>query len=209
MSLRTTLLTIAIAAVAVPAAAAAPKPPAAGTPTLKAAPTIVVFGGATTLSGKVPGAKSGDVVKLQRDPFPLGDGYLDFRQATLGKNGTFSFSVPPFVATTYRVVAGSAGSTPVTVKVRPLVGLTTARSGSTVRFTGSVKPARNGARVSIQRKTASGSWTTVKHATLKAAGSARSTYAASLTVRSAGTYRARIGAAPGYLSGTSRERAVG
>lgn len=209
MTSRTTLLAIAAAA-ALPAASAmaAPKPPAGGAPTLKAVPAIVVSGSSTTLSGKVPGAKSGDVVKLQRDPFPLGDGYEDFRQATVANNGTFSFSIPPFIATTYRVVAGTANSAPVTVKVRPLVGLSIAKIGALTRFSGSVKPARDGARVSIQRKTPSGSWTTVKRVTLKDAGTSRSTYSAKLAVHSAGTYRAKLAAAPGYLTGTSRERAV-
>ena len=94
------------------------------------------------------------------------------------------------------------------MKVRPSVGLSLARSGSLTRFSGSVKPARDGARVSIQRKSPSGAWKTVKTATLKDAGTTRSTYSARLTVRSAGTYRTKLVAATGYLTGTSRERAV-
>jgi hypothetical protein len=204
------LLAAALAvALPVASATAAPKPPGpGGAPTLKATPTIVVLGGSTTLTGKVPGAKGNATVTLQRDPFPLGDGFSNFRTATVGKGGSFSFTVPPFAATTYRVLSGSASSPPVTVKVRPLIGLSVARSGSLTRFYGSVKPARDGARVSIQRKSPTGAWTTVRRATLKDAGSARSTYSARLAVHSAGTYRTKLAAAPGYLSSTSRERAV-
>ena len=91
------------------------------------------------------------------------------------------------------------------VKVRPSVGLSLARSGSLTRFSGSVKPARDDARVSIQRKSPSGSWNTVKTATLRDAGTTRSPYS---TRRTAGTYRTNLVAAAGYLTGTSRERAT-
>ena len=101
------LSAVLVAAVPVAGASAAPKPPAAaGAPTIKAAPTIVVFGASTTISGKAGGAKQGDAVALQRDPYPLGDGWQDFKTATVGKGGNYSFSVPPFIATSYRVVAG-------------------------------------------------------------------------------------------------------
>jgi hypothetical protein len=203
------LSAVLIAAVPVAGASAAPKPPAAaGAPTIKAAPTIVVFGATTTISGKAGAAKQGATIALQRDPTPLGDGWQDFRTATVGKGGGYSFTVPPFIATSYRVVAEGTPSAGALVKVRPSVGLSLARSGSLTRFSGSVKPARDGARVSIQRKSASGAWKTVRTATLKDAGSTRSTYSARLTVRSTGTYRTKLAAATGYLTGTSRERAV-
>jgi hypothetical protein len=203
------LSALVAATLPVAGAAAAPKPPAAaGAPTIKAAPTIVVFGATTTLSGKAGGAKQGATIALQRDPFPLGDGWQDFRTATVGKGGAYSFTVPPFIATSYRVVAEGTPSAGALVKVRPSVGLSLARSGAYTRFSGSVKPARDGARVSIQRKSSSGAWTTVRRATLADAGSTRSTYSARLRVRSAGTYRTKLIAAPGYLTGISRERAV-
>ena len=203
------LSAVLVAVVPVAGAGAAPKPPAAaGAPTIKAAPAIVVFGATTTLSGKAGGAKQGSTIALQRDPYPLGDGWQDFKTATVAKGGNYSFTVPPFIATSYRVVAEGTPSAGTLVKVRPSVGLSLARSGSLTRFYGSVKPARDGARVSIQRKTPSGSWKTVKTATLKDAGTTRSTYSARLTVRSAGTYRTKLVAAAGYLTGTSRERAA-
>ncbi len=203
------LSAVLVAVVPVAGAGAAPKPPAAaGAPTIKAAPAIVVFGATTTISGKAGGAKQGSTIALQRDPYPLGDGWQDFKTATVGKGGNYSFSVPPFIATSYRVVAAGTPSAGTLVKVRPSVGLSLARSGALTRFYGSVKPARDGARVSIQRKTPSGAWKTVKTATLKDAGTTRSTYSARLTVRSAGTYRTKLVAATGYLTGTSRERAA-
>jgi hypothetical protein len=204
------LSVVLVAAAPVAGAAAAPKPPGgAGAPTIKLAPSIVVFGAATTISGKAGAAKQGAPIALQRDPFPLGDGWQDFRTATVGKGGNYSFSVPPFIATSYRVVAAGTPSAGTLVKVRPSVGLSLARTGGLTRFSGSVKPARDGARVSIQRRTPSGSWKTVKTAALKDAGSTRSTYSIRLTVRSAGSYRTKLVAAAGYLTGTSRERAVG
>lgn len=210
MAMHRLLAVTTAAAVAVPTATAlaAPKPPPGGAPTIKAAPAIVVAGASTTLSGKVPGAKAGTPVALQRDPFPLGDGWLPYRSGTTGKGGSYSFTVPPFIATTYRVVAGTATSPGAAVRVRPSVGLSVARSGALTRFHGSVHPARDGARVSIQRRTGSGGWSTVRRATLADAGSTRSVYSAQLRVRTAGTYRVRLAAAPGYLTGTSRERTV-
>jgi hypothetical protein len=203
------LSAVVAAAIPVAGAGAAPKPPAAaGAPTIKAAPAIVVFGATTTISGKAGGAKQGATIALQRDPYPLGDGWQDFKTTTVGKGGAYSFTVPPFIATSYRVVAEGTPSAGALVKVRPSVGLSLGHSGGLTRFYGSVKPARDGAHASIQRKTPSGTWKTVKTATLKDAGTTRSTYSARLTVRSAGTYRTKLVAAAGYLTGTSRERAV-
>ncbi len=70
---------LALALLLAPGAAAAPpdKPPKTPSAiTLDAKPAIVVFSGATTLSGRVTGAKAGVTVRLEQDDTrPYGDSY--------------------------------------------------------------------------------------------------------------------------------------
>jgi hypothetical protein len=208
-----------IAAIGGPAVAVGtPRPlaakPGASSVSLAATPTIVTWGQPTTFTGKVTGGAT--TVEIQRDPYPFGDGFSVQRSVTAAKNGSFSVALLATVNTQYRAVAtGTKGATSPTVlvRVRPKVGLSlstaTPTAGSTVRFFGSVKPPHDATPpVAIQKRTATGSWTTVARAALSAAGTTRSTYSKLVTIRRAGTYRVKVAAQADHLTGVSRERTV-
>ena len=223
MQLKFALPGLALALALVPAAAAQspkkpPKPPTGATGiTIAAKPTVVVFTGATTLSGKLAGAKAGVVVRLEQDNTrPYGDAYTATgNQAAAGNNGMYSFSVKPLLNTQYRVVAQA--SPPVTsaatlVRVRMRVGLSvsdlTPRRGSLVRFSGSVSPAHDGRTVSIQRRSPSGRFMTVARTTLRDAGEAKSTYSRRVRVSRDGVYRVKVAGDADHINGISRLRTV-
>jgi hypothetical protein len=192
-----------------------PKPPKSGAVSLAAKPAIVVYGSATTLSGRVEGAKGGVAVSLQRDPFPLGDGLLPFRATTTAANGSFSFALTPVLHTSYRAVAATApskASPTVLVRVRMRVGLrlstSTPTAGRTVRFSGSVHPAHDGRTASIQKRSSTGSWTTVARTTLQDAGTTRSSYSRRVRINRDGVYRVKVAGDADHLSGFSRSRSI-
>lgn len=185
--------------------------------TLEAQPAIVVFGSAATLDGRVTGKDSGAGVRvdLARDVFPFGDGFLDQGQATTGSNSRYSFSVTPTVSTQYRATARTSPpvtSGLVTVRVRPRVGLrlstATPRPGSLVRFSGSVHPAHDGRVASIQKRSATGRWSTVARTTLRDAGDTRSTYSRRVRLSRDGVYRVKLAAHDDHLNGLSRLRSI-
>ena len=213
---------LALAAALLPAGAGAkptPKPPAgaAAAVTIAAKPTVVVFGGATALSGRVSGAKAGVVVRLEQDDSrPYGDAYkATGATATTANNGAYTFSVKPLLNTQYRVVAQAAP--PVTsaatlVRVRILVGLklsdATPRRGSLVRFSGTAFPAHDGRTVSIQKRSSTGRFITVSRTKLRDAGDAKSTYSRRLRVSRDGVYRVKIAGDTDHINGFSRVRSV-
>jgi hypothetical protein len=208
-----------IAAIGGPAVAGTSSPakakPGSTAISLTAKPAIVTWGQATTFTGKVTGPGAATTVEIQRDPYPFGDGFVVQRSVATAKNGSFSVALLATVNTQYRAVVtgpNAATSPTMLVRVRPKVGLslstTTPAAGSTVRFFGSVKPPHDASPVSIQKRTATGSWTTVARAVLRAAGTTRSAYSKLVTIRSAGTYRVKIAAHGDHLSGVSRERTI-
>lgn len=116
---------------------------------------------------------------------------------TASPEGAISTVVKPLQATQYRLTSGKISSSPVTVKVAPLVKLAAATDQTSLR--GSVKPALEGAPVDVQRQSADGTtWKTIAHAALNADG----TFQASLTL-SPGTYRARVAPGRGFVAGSS------
>lgn len=186
---------------------------------LDAKPSPVVFGAATTLSGRLSGgAVAGVVIRLEADTTrPYGDAYkaVTTPTATSTSAGRFSFSVRPQRNTQYRVVAQS--SPPATsagrlVLVRPLVGLVvsdrTPRAGALVRFRGTVRPPHDGATALIQRRSSTGSFVTVARTTLRDAGSVYSTYSRRIRVRRDGSYRVKIAGDADHVNGFSRTRTL-
>jgi hypothetical protein len=194
--------------------AAKAKPPSTGV-SLAAKAAVVTWGQLTTFTGKVAGAGAATTVEIQRDPYPFGDGFAVQRSVATAKNGSFSVALLATVNTQYRAVASSrnaAASPTVLVRVRPKVGLSlstaTPRAGSPVRFFGSVKPPHDANPVAIQKRTRTGSWTTVARAVLRDAGTTRSTYTKLVTIQRGGTYRVKIAAHGDHLNGVSRERTI-
>lgn len=212
-------LGLALVPVASAAKKAPAKPPAGGAGiTLTAKPSIVVYSGVSTLSGRLGGAGAGGVnVRLEQDATrPYGDAYRPAgRVATTANNGSYSIAVKPLVNVQYRVVAQASPpvtSAPKLVLVRPLVGFklsdSTPRRGSLVRFSGSVFPAHDGRPALVQKRSPSGRFVTVARTSLRDAGAARSSYSRRVRVRSDGVFRVKVPSDADHVNGFSRMRRI-
>jgi hypothetical protein len=197
----------------VPAAAAAPKPPKPGpgsTLSIAAAPSPMVFGRSTTISGRLTGTNAaGQTVTLRSDPFPYG-GFSNAATAVTNATGDYSFTQSPTVNTRYQTRVGNVQSVIVTVPVRPAVSLRlsdyTPKRGQRVRFAGRVCPQHDGASLSIQRHYRTG-YRTVRRTTLSdIPGSTCSSYRTTIRVYRDGRFRAVIGAHSDHATGLSRSR---
>jgi hypothetical protein len=203
-----------IAALALSATGLAQKPPKAGSLTLKPSADQITYSTPVTLTGKVKGAKAGVVVTLERRAADA-TAFVPAGTATTDGNGDYTFTQRPAKSSVFRATAATtppATSADTPVAVAPLVGLrvsdSTPRKGQRVRFRGTVRPQHDGTRVAIQRKRADGSWSTVKTALLRDAGSTYSRYAKRFRIRRSGTYRTVIAAHADHAEGISRERAL-
>jgi hypothetical protein len=199
-------------------AAKPPKPPKPAAPALSAAanPFVVTFGQSTTVAGRLTGANhAARVVRLAQDPFPYGDGFLPLAQTTTASNGNYSFHLLPALNTNYQVTSGALRAA-TGVRVRHAVGLSVSDStparGQRVRFFGFVRPKHDGKVVLIQRRLASGAWTTVRRTTLLATTGNRSRYSTVLRVFAARgalvNFRARFLGDGAHLTGTSVTRTL-
>jgi hypothetical protein len=210
------LVVVGLLAVAVPAEATH-RPGhgggGSGNFTAAAKPSPIVFGAATTVSGKLTGQNNGgQQVTLAEDPFPYGDGYTNVATATTANNGNYTFPRQfPATNRNYRVSTAAAQVfTGVRVRMRVsfFVGDSTPNRGQRVGFTGFVAPKHDGRTVLIQRRSSTGRWGTVRRTLLKATTGNRSRYSTSLVIRRTGTYRVRAGADGDHLTGTSRTRTL-
>jgi hypothetical protein len=215
-------LALAVAVAVTPAALAAkpakPVKPSGNLITIGAKPSILVFSGATNLSGRLSGnGASGVAVRLEQDDSrPYGDAYKDAgKVATTSNNGSYSFAVKPLLNMQYRVVAQASPSVTSAAKlvsVRTLVGLrlsdTTPARGSLVRFSGSVFPAHDGRSVSIQRRLSTGGFVTVARTTLRDAGDTKSVYSRRVRVSRSSVYRVKVTADADHANGFSRMRSA-
>lgn len=183
-----------------------------------AVPGTVTYGRSAVVSGKVTGPKSSGVqivLEAQRYPF-TGPFKPTGAVSTTGSNGHYSFTVTPRIRTHYRVVAKTAPpvtSAAVTVGVRYAVSFslssTVVHRGARVRFFGSVRPAANGRRVLIQRRTSTGAFRTVATALLRATtSSTRSSYSRRMRIFTSGVYRVRIRGHVPYAASNSRSRRI-
>jgi hypothetical protein len=225
----TLALALAACACAAPLAADAakppkkpPKPPAGKTAlTIGAKPTILTFGGAATVSGRLTGPNHGNKpVELQRNPWPF-RAFVDTTVVTrTASNGSYSFKVRPARHTRYRAVTPQPAtiydtlvrSPEVLILVRLRVGIrlsdSTPRRGRRVRFSGSVAPKHNGRKVFIQRRRRDGRWRTVARTLTRNAGGNRSVYSKRVRVSRNGAYRVRVRGDGDHRTGTSRVRVV-
>lgn len=209
-------VSLALAVALAPAAVAAK--PVASALTIEAKPAIIVFSGATTLSGRLSGGKSDGVkVRLEQDATrPYGDSYTATGStAVTASNGRYTLAVKPLVTTRYRVVAQaspSVTSAATLVRVRIRVGLSvsdaTPARGRLVRFSGSASPAHDGRMAYIQRRSATGRFITVGRTTLRDAGTTRSTYSRNLRVSRDGVYRVKVAGDGDHINGFSRLRSL-
>jgi plastocyanin len=102
------------------------------------------------------------------------------------------------------------GGTPPPGSVRPKVTFRVShsepRAGRRVRLFGYVRPALDGQRVQIQRRTRTGSWNTIARVRLRDAGEERSRFGVRLRVFRDSVFRARVPAGAGHDSATSRRK---
>jgi hypothetical protein len=193
----------------------APKPQAQLT--LAATPAQVTFGTPVAFAGRLTGAKTiaGETVSLQADVAPFEGTYADVATVVTDAGGNWTATHSPAALTRYRAQARTSPPTPspaadvgVRVRVTRKVSDATPSRGERVRFSGLTAPAHDGAKVLIQRRTASG-WRTVATTTLLDAGADVSRYAKRVKVRRSGSYRVRVPAPDAdHLRGTSRRRTL-
>ncbi len=201
------------------AIAAAKPPPQVGGSSLTAvaAPTTVVFGRASTISGVVTGNMSvGAKVTLEQQPYPYTGPFRALATTTTLATpaGSYVFTgVRPGLHTHYRVVDHKAKATSprVTVLVAKRVSMrvstTRPRRGALVRFYGVVSPAHNGLVAAIQRPNGTGGWRTIKRTTLRAGTtSASSQYSVRVRINRTGNFRVRVVGDPDHLAGISAKR---
>lgn len=215
---------IAAALAFTPAAAAQnpnannPPKPKANAVTLDANPALVVFSGATTLSGRISGDNAGGAtVRLEQDATrPYGDSYKPVNvTATSDNGGKYTFALKPLVNTQYRAVAQTSPSVTSAAKlvlVRTLVGVkvsdATPARGALITFSGTVFPAHDGRPVMIQKRGASGAFVTVARTTLRDAGDARSAYSRRVRVFRDGVYRVKVSGDGDHINGFSRLKTI-
>lgn len=223
--LRKTLLLTAVAGATLTPAAIAAKPSKPTPPgkagyalTIDSTPNPVVFGAATTLSGKLSGpTAAGVTIRLEQDvTLPLGDKYVPTgATTTTATGGAWSVAIKPRVNTLYRAVARTSPDTPSPVErvnVRPRISLrlsdSTPRKGQLVRFSGTVTPAHDALTALVQKRASTGAWITVARAALNDAGDSRSSYSRRLRVRASGVYRVKLAEHNDHTNGFSALRSV-
>ena len=184
------------------------------TVTQKAAPALVVYGGAVTLSGTVSNRRAGETVNVFAKQFGQNQ-FASVGSAVSAPNGSWSFIVKPRLQTAYearwRPAAQTVTSPLSTVNVRPLVGFRVKSArGRIVTFFTKVRGVRlfTGKYVNLQRKNRLGRWVNLKRVTLGSTSAA--TFKARLprgrsTVR---VFMPAAQAAPGYVAGISRTRTL-
>lgn len=185
--------------------------------TLTASPNPAPFSAPITLSGQLTGTGGpGRSVQLQQNAFPYTAGFAPVGNAQVtDSSARFSFSVLSLTQNTqFRVVTTSsplvvspiviAGSA-IIVKVH--VGTHRMRSGSRLKFSGSVTPREDGALYAVQRRHDGTQWTTVAGSSLRrsSTSSTKSSYAKRVRIRHSGVYRIFVGVADGsHVSNTSK-----
>ena len=181
---------------------------------LAATPNPVPFGRPTVLAGTLSGTGSANrQILLQSNPFPYTQGFAPTANVQLtNAAGQFAFpllSVP--INTQYRIVipgrpeiASPIVSVGVTLRVGTNTSATRVRRGRSVRFFGTVRPARPGAQFAIQvlRR---GAWRTVAGGIVRGAAGGVSRYARRVRIRRGGQYRVFVAIADGtFVASTGR-----
>jgi len=168
---------------------------------LAATPNPVVLGKPVVLAGVLSGTGNASrQVVLQSNPFPYTQGFANTTNVQLtNATGGFSFpllSVP--LNTQYRVliptkpeIVSPIVTLGVAVKVATSTSSTRVSRGRRVHFSGTIRPAREGARVSIQKRIGS-SWVPVVRTLTRRAGSTFSRYSKSVRVLRGGRYRVYV-----------------
>jgi hypothetical protein len=167
--------------------------------TLVATPPTVAPGGSTVLSGQLTGTNNANrQVVLQSSAYPYTAGFANVGNVVLtDAAGNFSFNgLPVSVTTQFRVQMPNKPEivSPVVVVGAAVQLRTFARTverhrhSSSVRFSGYVTPATDGARVNIQ-KLRNGVWETIAHTRAKHKSASRSRFKTRVRIYRSGQYR--------------------
>ncbi|MEA2409648.1 MAG: hypothetical protein QOC77_209 [Thermoleophilaceae bacterium] len=193
-------------------------PPGGNAITIAASPASIPFGRASALTGQLVGPNNANVrLTLQSRPSSVaGAQFADAATGSTDAAGNYSFAVAPLVNTDYQVVAKTRPqvTSPVQrVKVRFAVTLrlsdATPRRGTGVRFSGSVKPAHDGASALIQRRAKTGKFVTVVKVLLKPSTTAgQSVYSKRLRIKTSGVYRVRVLGDGQHATGTTKTHRI-
>jgi hypothetical protein len=176
-----------------------------------AAPNPVTFRFPATIAGVLTGAnRANRPIALQARPFPYTTGFADVgAQVVTNGAGQFAFPLPaPEATAQYRVrtVAGQPAVTSailtlgVAVRVKTNVSRTRVGRGSRVRFSGTIRPARPGARYAIQKQTRTGNWVTVAGSITRTGTTTFSGFSRRVRIRSGGNYRVFVQIVDGNLT---------
>lgn len=215
---RLTLVLLGITAIAVPAVASAAKPPPNNNQQLSIAanPKTVVFGKTVAITGRLrasSGSSAGQGIMLQVNAYPFA-GYVNGATTSTDANGNYALTAKPLVNTRYRVqtttITPAQTSGEITATVSPRISLSlsdrTPSAGQSVRFSGFVWPAHDGASAQLQRMTSTGAWRTVARVTLKDSGDTRSNFGRRMRVRRTAMYRVQLPADVDHGAGLSPTR---
>ena len=183
---------------------------------IAATPNPVVFGSPSTITGTLTGTgNAGRQVVLQSRPFPYTAGFTNVGNPQVtDANGNFAFPLLGVLQTAqYRVVSieGRDVASPiltlgVAVSVKTNVSATRVKRGRSVRFSGTIRPARAGAQWAIQKRTRSGAWVTVAGSITKGGSQSFSGFSRKVRIPRGGTYRVFVLIVDGNLtSGIGRE----
>ena len=167
---------------------------------LASSPNPVKLGSGTTLAGTLSGTgNAGRKIVLQSNPWPYTQGFTNASNELLtNATGGFSFAILslPF-NTQYRVVMPerpAVVSPIVTAGVKFYVGSKVSkkrvRRGKKVRFSGTIKPAREGANIAFQKKRG-GQWVSINGTVVRSGGR----YSKRIKIRRGGDYRVWTGVA--------------
>jgi len=181
---------------------------------LVATPNPVPLGRPTVLIGALTGTGNANrQILLQSNPFPYTQGFAPTANVQLtNERGEFAFpllSVP--VNTQYQVlipnrpeVASPIVTVGVALRIATNTSATRVRTGRVVRFFGTVRPARAGARYAIQHRRGA-RWVTVAGGATRGSAGGVTRYAERVRIRRGGSYRVFVTAADGnFVSAAGR-----
>ena len=173
--------------------------------TLTAVTRAVVFGRTIYLRGAVPMPAAGQAVTVYAQPYGT-PSFQSIAVVLTAADGSWAYLAKPTIATAYRAGWQGGTSAPVSIGVHPSIAFSRNGRHFTVRVGGGHTFAHRS--VQLQRRTASGSWVTVKRLRLGARSRVeftavlprgRSTLRMAFSVNQAGA---------GYLGAKSRTIAV-
>lgn len=177
---------------------------------LAANPNPVTYAFASTITGTLTGTgNAGKQIVLQQRAFPYTAGF-----ATVGNPvvtdaaGNFAFPLLSVLATSqYRVqtvdkptVTSPVLTLGVAVRVKTNVNTTRVRRGGLVRFSGTIRPGRSGARYAIQKEKSTGGWATIAGSITRGGSATYSGFSKRVRVRRGGNYRVFVAIIDGDLT---------